>query len=654
MTKRTEMPLSDSESPSSGLARRGWDSTFPEFGTVPGSQILSELRRAYPESSSQEVESWRKNVPELQREVTEVVNVRTDAGDFTAVMEYELPMESRRVDVVLLVGSSVVVVELKGKIGPSDADIDQAHAYARDLSCYHRDCHSRIVQPVLVPTRMQGPVRTERGVRICPPKELDHLVTSLAPGTAAHEPVDAERFLEADAYRPMLSLVRAARDLFHHDRPPQLWRSAASTDDAVNCVQRIVRDAYQTQSRRLVLIRGVPGSGKTLVGLRLAHSTQPTEYTSEADGPAAIFLSGNGPLVQVLQDILKSAGGGGKTFVRPIRDYVKRYSRNPSLVPREHLVVFDEAQRAHDPERVAHVHKISQQNAKSEPQHFIEFAERHPDWAVVVGLIGDGQEIHLGEESGIALWEQALRASPQTRLWKVHGPQSMAGQFGSVSFEEEPELNLGDTIRTHFASRQHQFVARIVGDPPGVSTWMRTMAARLEREGHDLRITRDLSVAKRYLRERYHGNPEARFGLIASSRDKDLASFGVPNDWTSTRNVRFGSWYNDAEDNPSGLSCRHLSQCVTEFGAQGLELDAALLAWGTDFRMVSNAWSIDRARKYKVQGPSRVKNPALLRANAYRVLLTRGRDAHVVFVPPTEVLDETMRYLVECGFRPLK
>ncbi len=634
-------------------ARRGWDSTFPEFGAAPRSRVLAQLRRAYPDSSTQEIESWRRNVPELQREVSEVVSIKTDAADFTAVMEYELPMESRRADVILLVGAAVVVLELKGKLSPSDADIDQAHAYARDLSCYHRDCHSRPVHAVLVPTRMPGRIRTERGVTICPPELLDGLIDDLS-NVSTPNPLVADRFLESDAYRPMPSLVRAARELFRHKRPPQLWLAAADTDAAVERVQRIVREAYQTGTRRLVLVRGAPGSGKTLVGLRLAHSPRPGEYAADGAGPPAIFLSGNRPLVEVLQYVLKPGGGGGKTFVRPIRDYVRRYSRNSGAVPGERLVVFDEAQRAHDRNRVADVHKISPQASKSEPEHFVEFADRQPDWAVVVGLIGHGQEIHLGEESGLALWARALRRSPHPGAWRVHGPMAMAGDFEGLAFEGHPELSLNESIRSHFVARLHEYVAGIVAGPDRAGPDMRALAEIIEREGHDLHITRDLEKAKNYLRERYSEYPEARYGLVASSRDKELVGFGVPNDWQSTQQVHYGPWYNDPEDDPAGRSCRHLDRAVTEFGAQGLELDAVLLAWGTDFRIVDGAWSIDRARKYRPRGHSKVRDPAVLRANAYRVLLTRGRDAHVVFVPPIAELDETMDYLLDCGFRPLR
>ena len=255
-------------------ARRGWDSDFGKFGAVHHSRILDSILRNYPESSKQEKASWRRNVPTLQREVGEVIKIRTDAGMFTAILEYELPMESRRADVVLLLHDGVAVVELKGKSLPSDADIDQAHAYARDLSSYHRDCHGRQVKAILVPTRMQGKGKTERGVKICSPDELDSLIAQLGSKNLP-EPLDANRFLSADAYQPLPSLVRAARELFLNKRPPQLWRSVANTDNAVQAAQSIASVACATGTRRLVLLTGVPGAGKTLVGLRLAHMPGP-------------------------------------------------------------------------------------------------------------------------------------------------------------------------------------------------------------------------------------------------------------------------------------------------------------------------------------------------------------------------------------------
>ena len=605
--------------------------------------MLTALRSSYPESTSSEDRSWTVNIPLLQKEVRQSMQVDQSIRTCTAVLEYQLPMELRRPDAVLLVRGGVVILELKGEVDANDAAIDQAHAYARDLRNYHRSCHGRDVTPVVVPTRMLGLQRLERNVHVCPVDQLDGLINDF--DSQDSNPINAAEFLSAEAYKPLPSLVTAARKLFFEKRPPQLWRSIANTDDAVCAVQGIIQEARATRTRRLVLLTGVPGAGKTLVGLRVAHAPRKSPAEGDLEQPAAIFLSGNGPLVEVLQYVLES-----KAFVRPVKAYVNRHKDRPSLVPTENVVIFDEAQRAHDADRVSEVHRAK--GRLSEPELLIEFAERRPDWAVVVGLIGSGQEIHVGEEGGIGLWMQALTNRPGRGSWHVHGPRTLREAFDGLDFSVDETLNLEQTIRSHLATELHEYVGGLMRSKPDAPERLLPIAQRLEREGHDLRITRSLDLAKAYLMGRYADHPEARFGLVASSRDKDLeAVCGIPNSWNATRRVKYGPWYNDPENHGDGSSCRHLDTCVTEFGAQGLELDAVLLAWGTDFALQDGGWSNARARGYRAPGPA---NPWQLRANAYRVLLTRGRDAHVVFVPELSCLDETYTYLVAAGFRPLK
>ena len=630
-------------------AHRGWDSTFENFESTSKSIILQQLRNCYPDSSHSEVNSWKRTVPTLQREIGEVIELDIGSSQFTAVLEYELPMESRRADAVLLLHDSVVIIELKGKTHSNDADIDQAHAYARDLRCYHRDCHERKVTPILVPEQSRNQVSEQRGVTICSPDRLDELVARLST-RALSKPIDARQFLKVEAYKPLPSLVRAARELFNKKRPPQLWRSVANTDRAVRAVREIVADAYESKKRKLVLLMGVPGAGKTLVGLRIVHEADFDELVDSDHGPSSIFLSGNGPLVEVLQHVLKTEHGTGSTFVRPIKDYVKRYRKNPRLVPDEHVIIFDEAQRAHDKNQVAQVHKLDPSEALSEPENFIEFAERLPNWSVVVGLVGHGQEIHTGEEGGLKLWADAITNSENSNDWEIHGPTETADAFKQLSYLVNSDLSLDENIRSHFASHLHEFVSKLVINQPDAVS-LSCLAGELLNQGHDLRITRDLDQAKNYLRERYAKSPESRFGLIASSRDKDLERFGIPNSFQDTKRVKVGPWYNDSESDTARLSCRHLDICITEFAAQGLELDAVLLAWGTDFQLRDGHWSIEKARKYRSRTP--VKSPLQLRANAYRVLLTRGRDAHVVFVPKLDELDETWDLLCQSGFRRL-
>jgi hypothetical protein len=392
------------------------------------------------------------------------------------------------------------------------------------------------------------------------------------------------------------------------------------------------------------------------VGLRTVHAHFLDDLAIARDGERcvpAVFLSGNGPLVEVLQYELRAAGGDGKAFVRGVKEYVRRYSRRQSLIPPEHILVFDEAQRAYDPEQVQAKHAGTPgfEAGHSEPEHFIEFADRIPEWCVVVGLIGGGQEIHIGEEAGIGQWRVAVERSKRSTEWQIHGPLAVADHFehSAVPYCCDSVLNLDTEIRQHQATGVHAFVANVLAaDPANVN---QMLATKLDSMGYHLRITRDLDVAKQYLRERYCEDPDARFGVLASSKDRDLVRFGIENDFQSTKRVRFGPWYSDPEDAPNGLSCRHLKICVTEFGAQGLELDAVLLAWGTDLMLTNGRWSNARAIGYRNR--RRVRDPFQLRLNAYRVLLTRGRDATVVFVPALSALDETFFYLRDSGFQEL-
>lgn len=634
-------------------ARYGWESDFPAFRDAKPSVVRDRLAGFITDASPEQIKAWDDSIPPLQREVGEVLLRDSLARRYTTILEYELPMEFRRPDAVLLITGGVVVIELKGKAEPSQADIDQAAAYARDLRCYHRECELRPVIAVLVPTRACGYVGTRSGVHIVGPDALDELIAKQRRENDV-APVSIDDFLAEEAYRPLPSLVEAARELFHTGDLRAIKRARSATDPAVESIAAIIHEAAVTKSRRLVLVTGVPGSGKTLVGLRTVHAHFLDDLAvPRNDGKPtapAVFLSGNGPLVEVLQYELRNAGGDGKTFVRGVKEYVRRYSARKALVPPEHVLVFDEAQRAFDAEQVQlkHAGTPGFKAGQSEPEHFIEFAERIPGWCVVIGLIGGGQEIHVGEEAGLGQWRLAVERSRHPASWTAHGPLQVQDVFegSSVTYRLDPALNLDTELRFHAAQDIHRFVEHLVEGRPANEN--ARLAHRLEGEAFHLRITRDLDVAKQYLRDRYRDDPTARFGMIASSRDKDLKSFGIPNDYQDTKNLRVGPWYGDPEDGFEGRSCRLLQSCVTEFGAQGLELDATLVAWGTDFVLQSGHWSNANAKRYR-RG-AHVKDPFQLRKNAYRVLLTRGRDACVVFVPRIGELDGTYQYLVSSGF----
>lgn len=630
-------------------ASRGWDSNFPIFTSTGRDTIMSSLMALIPDASPEQIRAWKDSIPPLQNEANEVLGADPQAKRFSAILEYVMPMESRRPDCIFLIDGAILVLELKGKSEVTQADIDQVAAYARDLKCYHRDCADRPVHALLVPTRAKGYVGTRQGIFICGPDAVDDLVSRLDRDKQTAIPV--EKFLEEEAYRPLPTLVAAARELFTTNTLRRVHKAAAATEPTVARIRDIATEAARTKSRKLILLTGVPGAGKTLVGLHTVHGHWLDELavdrgTGKPPAPG-VFLSGNGPLVEVLQYELRDAGGGGKLFVRGVKDYVKRYSSRPDLTPPEHVLVFDEAQRAFDRAMFAHKHGVPIAEAKSEPEHFIEFAERVPEWCVVVGLIGGGQEIHKGEEGGIRQWRDAIAASPHAATWTVHTPPGVSNQFQDLPNKVivESTLNLDRELRFHLAKHVHRFVAQVLEGGPAAEN--AAIANQLNLDGYHFRITRDFAAAREYLQNRYRDEPERRFGLIASSKDKDLKRFRIYNDFQSTKRVKFGPWYGDAEDHPAGHSCRLLNDCVTEFGAQGLELDAALVAWGTDFRRLNGEWSTARAGGYLKDVP--VRDAAQLRLNSYRVLLTRGREATVIFVPPMAEMDETFEYLTACG-----
>jgi hypothetical protein len=377
------------------------------------------------------------------------------------------------------------------------------------------------------------------------------------------------------------------------------------------------------------LVTGVPGAGKTLVGLQFVYTARLDE--NDARRPA-VFLSGNGPLVQVLQHAL-----GSTVFVQDVHGFLKQYGGTAQRSPEEHIWVYDEAQRAWDAERVAQ----KRGHATSEPEDFLRLGEKLDSWAMLVGLIGDGQEIHLGEEAGLEQWNEAIASV--SGEWHVHCPSRIAHLFhAAASVSVNDKLDLTRSLRSHLAEDVQRWVEYVLkGDFERAAD----IAPLIEDQGFELYATRDLDTLKSYVRERYDGVEDKRYGLLASSKAKNLPNYGVHNEYHFTRRVRVGPWYNDPPD--SDFSCCRLHDVVTEFGAQGLELDFPLVCWGEDLRWNDNRW------QSPPQPRSKARNPHQLRVNSYRVLLTRGRDGFGVFVPPEAALADTYRNLISAGMTSL-
>lgn len=335
--------------------RCGWNSKFPVFRSTPHKFIRERLVAYIRDPGPEQVKAWDNSIPPLLKEVGEILQTDTSAPEYTTILEYTLPLESRRTDAIFLAKSSIVVLELKGKLRPSQADIDQAAAYVRDLRCYHRECEDRPVLALCVPMMAKGYLGRQHDVHILGPDAVDSFVEEL-PHDPKWPPIRPQAFLAETAYRPLPTLVQAARELFEKGDLRPIRRARAATDPAVFKIRDIIHEAAARREKRLILLTGVPGAGKTLVGLRTvhAHYLDDLAVPRENGKPSApaVFLSGNGPLVEVLQYQLRGAGGGGKTFVRGVKEYVKRYSSRRGLIPPEHVLIFDEAQRAFDAEQV--------------------------------------------------------------------------------------------------------------------------------------------------------------------------------------------------------------------------------------------------------------------------------------------------------------
>jgi DUF2075 family protein len=410
--------------------------------------------------------------------------------------------------------------------------------------------------------------------------------------------------------------------IFQNEPLPVIRRAMSSgIPEAIAALEKVVDDGERDGGVHLGLVSGVPGSGKTLTGLSLVHSTSKGTRRST-------FLSGNGPLVEVLQDALQS-----KVFVRDLHKYVKQYGLT-NKVPGEHVVVFDEAQRMWDKTMVNEKHGTP----KSEPDLLISIAERLERWAVFVGLIGEGQEIHAGEEGGMALWNTAIAAG--TKQWSITCSSRLAATFSNVDVTVNDALDLTKSLRSRQAEFLHDWVAALLEGDVSRATHA---ATEVLSHAFPMYVTRDLAAAKNYVVERYAEKPTARYGILASSKSsRVLAPYGIDSSFPATQRVKIAPWYNQGRGHPeSGCA---LTSVVTEFGCQGLELDFPIVAWADDYLWDGKQWKTKPSRsKYAIEDPFR------LRKNVYRVLLTRGRDGVVVFVPPDSNLDATYHILLASG-----
>jgi hypothetical protein len=607
----------------------GWSGSVRTFLDQPQSLIEHSLESHLQgllgfNAAGSQVEAWLEEIEVLKRVFRDLSISKPSSLEWSIVLEYELPLEGgRRPDVIVLGPNKIYVLEFKQDPVLQRSSLDQVAAYARDLAEYHSESHGVEVLPLLVPTRTVDKSEIRDVVSVLSPDKIAPFLDA----ASDEPPINLEKWLDGD-YAPLPTLIAAAKMIFSNERLPAIKRAESyGVAKAVLRLREIARTTEFNSERALAFVSGVPGAGKTLVGLQFV-------YEESNQDSQAVFLSGNGPLVEVLRDALKS-----KAFVSDLHAFIKSYGTT-SKIPKQHIIVFDEAQRAWDASNMM----IKKGVAYSEPELLVAIGERIPNWTALVGLIGHGQEIHTGEEAGISGWFEAIESKHAVSDWKVYSPPRFSKSFPNHSITECEELDLNHSLRSKQAEYLHDWVQSLLS---GQLSEASKISQRIWIQNFPIFISRDLEDAKQYVTQRFDGEAGKRYGIIASSKDRILPKYGINNGFHETKQVKNAKWYNNNLGEPG--SCCNMEEVVTEFGCQGLELDMAIVAWGNDYLWDGSGWQM---RKMRTRIPQ--QDPHQLRMNSYRVLLTRSREGLVIFIPPLPEFDQTEHAFLAAGARILQ
>src|SRR5438094_6554844 len=568
--------------------------------------------------------------------------------------EFNIPRMGRRIDVVLVIGPVIFAIEFK--VGEKTFDrsaIDQVWDYGLDLKNFHEASHDASIVPILIATEATAcppihlhadPDKLYRPIVVDPHNFRTALKLSLsAVGDAA---VDAQVWSRA-SYHPTPTIIEAARSLYAQHSVEAIARFDAGAQNlhvTSRRIEELVDEAQANRCKRICFVTGVPGAGKTLVGLNLATRREEDEPTH------AVFLSGNGPLVAVLREALtrdevaRRRQQGEKVRKGKVGESVKAFIQNvhhfrdDALIetgpPIEHVVVFDEAQRAWNLKQTASfmLRKKRQPGfADSEPEFLISYMNRHKNWAVIICLVGGGQEINTGE-AGIDAWLDAVnRRFPEWEMFislRLTDSEYAAGRVVEIVRERQrtefdDSLHLAVSMRSFRAENVSAFVKALLDcDQAHAKQAFAELAAR-----YPIAITRDLNVAKQWIHSRARGTEG--YGLVASSKAVRLKPHAI--------DIRVSvdpvhDFLNEKEDTRSSY---YFEDAATEFQVQGLELDWVCVAWCGDFRFNGSGWNYHDFRGDRWCNIANPDNRIYLR-NAYRVLLTRARQGMDVFVQPVD------------------
>lgn len=643
------------------------------------SSILGELLR----HSSGNVEITQRNAWEDQIRVMKSFSLPDDLVPGARIyFELTVPRLGRRADVVLIIGHVLFILEFKvGESNFNRSALDQVWDYALDFKLFHDASHGICIIPVLIPTdaakhiiHIKTTVHNDGlAYPVCAAPFQLHEVVAAGLTHFQAKTIDAAIW-ECGRYMPTPTIVEAARALYSGHAVEEISRSDAGARNltlTAKAVDRIIERSRDQGRKAICFVTGVPGAGKTLVGLDVA-----TRHLNSVSETYSVFLSGNGPLVSVLREALtrdrveqrlregKAIRKGDakkevETFIQNVHHFRDEYLEDTGAPP-EHVVLFDEAQRAWNLQKTSAF--MRQKKGKtdfnqSEPEFLVSCLDRHEDWSVVVCLVGSGQEINTGE-GGIGEWFDAILRRFQS--WDVYLSTNLTEaeyQGGEVFTRTiarkntliDENLHLATSLRSFRAETLSRFVREAL--ELEVQAARETLSGLVER--YPILLTRDLIIAKEWLRQQARGSE--RFGIVVSSQAERLKPHAI-DVRVKTDPVK---WFLEGKEDTR--SSYYLEDVATEFQVQGLELDWACIVWDGDLRFTGRGWAHHQFRGTRW---NRINKPERQRylENAYRVLLTRARQGMVIVVPegdaddPTrshEFYDPTYRYLKSLGLKEL-
>ena len=614
--------------------------------------------------------AWRKEIDILQDQLRSV-----ESGDIA--FEYTIPRIGHRIDVVCIIHGLIFLLEFK--VGDSEyrkSTADQVMDYALDLKYFHELSADRYIIPISIPTEAPSVCNEVSfmedkisNVLKCTKDNIGLTISSVL-SSVQDQDLSIADWINS-RYAPTPTIIEAAQAMYRNHSVKDISRNDAGAHNltaTTETINQIIDDCKRNHKKAICFVTGVPGAGKTLAGLNIANE----RHNFDAD-EHAVFLSGNGPLVDILQAALakdRSSRTGitiaeakkeTKAFIQIIHRFRDEAltTNNP---PAEKVAIFDEAQRAWNEESLTDFMKrkkgVDAFN-QSEPEFLIRIMDRHQDWAVIVCLVGGGQEIYNGE-AGIIDWFRALQN--KFRNWHIYLSDKMTDSeyVGNSSIEElltgcsyslRPALHLGVSLRSFRSEKLAEFVKLLLDNEPSAAA-----AVYSELSIHyPIILTRDLDKAKEWIRKKARGTE--RYGLLASSEGKRLRGIGI---WVPSV-INHVGWFLNEKDNVD--SSYFLEVAASEFKVQGLEIDYSILAWDADLRRSGKGFDYFKFRGTRWNHVNNMQQQKYLK-NAYRVLMTRARQGMIIFVPsgtdpeddPTRdsaYYDDIYKYLRSCGIKEL-